>query len=639
MAQQQPFAPSFSPFVTPSLLAQQLRMQQTAQFGQQMLQEGQQVPQGQMVSGHFVAPSPLQYAAQLLKTSAGRQAVDSLPDMYGQMVQANQARAQALFGLSGGGAAASTPPGGGAQSFPVGPSGSPQQPPSIGGMQPPPQMLAAGPQGQRAPAQPQMPLLPGKTPQQSYQIFSLVGPAKYAELVATQGAPTDIVKNLITAGIDPNSAQGRAVLNAAISKATANNINVRPGGTVYDANAGRAVYHAPTTGGAMVADTAAGPVMYMVPGAEQANNSQSISKALGPASFRTGVVNLPGGQNIMMTDAQRAQWLTNEDRQDPYLMAVLSTESGGNPNAVSPKGAVGPMQTMPGTLAAPGFGVQPAADGSVQEKMRVGRDYWQAMNQRYGNPALAAIAYNMGPGAADQWLSAGGDFSKLPPETQKYVASVMTKAAVNGRGQQQPTAPGAPGRAVQGEGTIAFNQALGKNQASELTASRKAAITATDDLTNIAKERQALAAGTFGGSGAQARLSAVKFLQGWVPGLSSLDASKVTDTDYLVSVLGKGLLMHAKDLGYNPTDTDATRIEAIVGTIGKDPGALAKIIDYQEMMAKRAIQRHNLLVTQAQKNGVQSSFDMSVSPQTGMPGTQEFQAAPPASGFKIIGVR
>lgn len=113
-----------------------------------------------------------------------------------------------------------------------------------------------------------------------------------------------------------------------------------------------------------------------------------------------------------------------------WINATISTESGGNPNAVSPKGAIGDMQTMPGTLTNPGFGVTPAKDNSPQELHRVGVDYMNALGQKYGNQTLASIAYNMGPGATDKWLASGGDFNKLPAETKNYVASVNTKAAV-----------------------------------------------------------------------------------------------------------------------------------------------------------------------------------------------------------------
>lgn len=98
----------------------------------------------------------------------------------------------------------------------------------------------------------------------------------------------------------------------------------------------------------------------------------------------------------------------------------------------SPKGAQGEMQVMPATQRSPGFGITPAKDRSPEEIARVGTDYLATMKKRYGDETLAAIAYNMGPGATDKWLAAGADFSKLPAETQGYVQKVMGKT---------PTAP------------------------------------------------------------------------------------------------------------------------------------------------------------------------------------------------------
>jgi len=121
---------------------------------------------------------------------------------------------------------------------------------------------------------------------------------------------------------------------------------------------------------------------------------------------------------------------------NPMIDAVIQTESGGNPNAVSPKGAQGLMQVMPATNSAPGFGVAPAKDGSEAERTRVGQEYLTALNQKYQNPTLAAIAYNWGPGNTDMWLKGGGDYNKLPAETKQYVSAVMTRSAVNGIGGQ-----------------------------------------------------------------------------------------------------------------------------------------------------------------------------------------------------------
>ena len=120
--------------------------------------------------------------------------------------------------------------------------------------------------------------------------------------------------------------------------------------------------------------------------------------------------------------------------QDDFLQfqeRIKQAESGGRrfdksgKLLTSPKGAQGEMQVMPGTQTDPGFGVVPAKDASPDEIARVGRDYLAAMEKRYGDRSLAAIAYNMGPGATDKWIAKGSDFSKLPAETQAYVQVVM----------------------------------------------------------------------------------------------------------------------------------------------------------------------------------------------------------------------
>jgi hypothetical protein len=119
--------------------------------------------------------------------------------------------------------------------------------------------------------------------------------------------------------------------------------------------------------------------------------------------------------------------------------AVMQVESGGNPAAVSSKGAVGTMQTMPGTLRDPGYGVVPARDQSPAELERVGKDYLQAMLRQYADPRAALAAYNWGPGNVDSALrAAGGNVDAMlesaPAETRAYVPKVLAHA-----GQARPT--------------------------------------------------------------------------------------------------------------------------------------------------------------------------------------------------------
>lgn len=112
--------------------------------------------------------------------------------------------------------------------------------------------------------------------------------------------------------------------------------------------------------------------------------------------------------------------------------AVEWQESRGNPNAVSPKGAKGRMQTMPGTLRDPGYGIAPARDESDAEMTRVGNEYLAKMTEKFGTEGGLA-AYNWGPGNWERALErAGGDpqraLATAPEETRKYVPGVLGRA-------------------------------------------------------------------------------------------------------------------------------------------------------------------------------------------------------------------
>jgi hypothetical protein len=123
-------------------------------------------------------------------------------------------------------------------------------------------------------------------------------------------------------------------------------------------------------------------------------------------------------------DARRSEAFAAE--VSPELLAsVIQVESGGDPKAISPKGAKGLMQVLDSTNAKPGYGVTPARDNSAAERRRVGRDYLGAMLLLHeGNVSRALAAYNWGPGAVDKWINKGADISKLPTETKNFIQRV-----------------------------------------------------------------------------------------------------------------------------------------------------------------------------------------------------------------------
>lgn len=118
------------------------------------------------------------------------------------------------------------------------------------------------------------------------------------------------------------------------------------------------------------------------------------------------------------------------DLESRLRAQIMSKESGGRRYdkqgnlLTSSKGAQGEMQVMPGTARDPGFGIKAARNNSPDELRRVGDEYASVLLNRYGDPKLAMIAYNMGPGATDKWLAAGADMRKLPKETQGYIRNV-----------------------------------------------------------------------------------------------------------------------------------------------------------------------------------------------------------------------
>ncbi len=102
------------------------------------------------------------------------------------------------------------------------------------------------------------------------------------------------------------------------------------------------------------------------------------------------------------------------------LLGIVRKLEGSGDRAVSPAGAIGRYQIMPGTAKQYGFDPARLTDPSYNET--VAKAVLADLTRRYhGNTAEILAGYNAGPGAADRFRNAGDNPRVLPRETQGYI--------------------------------------------------------------------------------------------------------------------------------------------------------------------------------------------------------------------------
>lgn len=101
-----------------------------------------------------------------------------------------------------------------------------------------------------------------------------------------------------------------------------------------------------------------------------------------------------------------------------FLARLIWKESRFDPDAVSPAGAEGIAQFMPGTARLRGL----AAPFDIEQAIPASARYLGELKAGFGNLGLAAAAYNAGEARVTRWLGSGGF---LPLETESYVLDIM----------------------------------------------------------------------------------------------------------------------------------------------------------------------------------------------------------------------
>jgi hypothetical protein len=114
-------------------------------------------------------------------------------------------------------------------------------------------------------------------------------------------------------------------------------------------------------------------------------------------------------------------------------LAMMDRESSGNPRAVSPAGAQGLFQLMPGTAA--DLGVDDPFD--PEQSIRGGLNYLRQQYDEFGSWPFALGAYHSGP----QRMKLAGDINNLGPQGRSYVAALSPYAEQPTPQMQSPAPP------------------------------------------------------------------------------------------------------------------------------------------------------------------------------------------------------
>jgi soluble lytic murein transglycosylase len=156
-----------------------------------------------------------------------------------------------------------------------------------------------------------------------------------------------------------------------------------------------------------------------------------------------------GGFEIMRAYYPVVPALAQADLPAPpaFILSIARRESEFDPNVVSPAGALGLMQVMPGTGrdTARDIGLEYSQTRMLDDpayNALLGATFLDGLFERYdSNPVLISAAYNAGPGRANEWIERFGDprraedviywIEAIPfSETRNYIMRVTESLAI-----------------------------------------------------------------------------------------------------------------------------------------------------------------------------------------------------------------
>lgn len=271
-----------SPLLGPDIAQKQYQLAQRQAYANALMQQANEPLQGQNVNGHYVAPSWTQGLAKALGAYMGAKTMADMPQQQQELQQMQSARMAAQFGLG--------------------------QPQSAQGAQ-------SMPLGEQA-TQPTIPLLPGRSAQESFVIAQGMGLPAYLKMVGEQGNQRPIAVAPGGTLVDPRT-------NMPTFTAAQNGIQTTygPNGAQAQAVPGYDAANAAIQGAEAGAKAAATTPFDIAKDRDRQNTAANIATVEVPYN----------GGTVAMTQAQYADYLRSQGAPG------AATQSGGLGTTVSPR--------------------------------------------------------------------------------------------------------------------------------------------------------------------------------------------------------------------------------------------------------------------------------------------------------------
>lgn len=161
------------------------------------------------------------------------------------------------------------------------------------------------------------------------------------------------------------------------------------------------------------------------------------------------------------------------------------------------------------------------------------------------------------------------------------------------------------------DNNIPFGRKLQENMAESLVKEHESLQNIPDAIATLQQAKAAIPkAGSFVGGGAEAKLTAVKFLNANLG--TNIAPEQIANAEILRSASFRQIMDNLKKMDAQPTEKQQQALQQALGSIGTDPNALPKIIDITiETLVNRG-KRHNQRVEETTQSGIKFPYSIRV---------------------------